>query len=1563
MSESGGIDIIHRLYAEERNTMNAIKDNTHDEDERRLFVEDVVKTIQDDVSGKTLNDIIIDESLIEKNLHFEDIHQQDHLNKDIDINDIRIENVLRQIQQIDIEKYSKIVDATYIRKMCDSTKEIRMHMDSGANRSITDDDRLLYDVRHIEPYYMHGAQSGDADIVCTKVGYLRLACRGGGSVKVKVFFSPNISETILSPGDITTAEDNNFVKWEQICDHGEGTGSIRFSSRSGIQQSIVDTYLRNGIWYARQSFLDCITPAYIDRHHIPIPETASIKRMTAAETHELWHQRLCHPGKTVSECIHKTSDGVPKLSHGRSAFYKCTSCLKAKVEKGAKLVGSSEMSKRKVTGPGQHFQMDFGFARGSDYSNKNEKGQVITSKDGYNSYLLIVDKFTGYIWVMLSCGKDPPLDFVKDFLKMHKDEKCKICTIRTDQGGELWKSFKFRDVIREAKCIAEPTGADDPAQNGTAERPNQTFARMMRSMLCTAGLGSEYWSYAFLHAVYIKNRLPHSLHGMKMSPYESLTGLKPDLSQLKVWGCRVTVKMPGKRKKKLDDLSTTGIFLRYTATNKNIVYLDLKTNQEKIASHVVFDESNFTSETITPGYTALMKAGKQKSIVDSSEKDSIKFRKLHPNATLPKRATASSAGLDLYAIEDFEIQPQTVKPIRTGIAVALPKNTYGRIAPTSGNTVKKKVDIRAGVVDQDFRGEILAVMQNIGSENQKFLAGDKIAQLIIEQCKMSSPLQFVNDLDTTERAEKGFGSTDVIRHVHDENEMSMHNIILSDNIDGPHLTVTSKVRGNDPLLGLELDEQTSENRLILLNCRAGTPTAKIPRWRSQLRGAYLRSIDGTPVATIEEAIAVIKRVKSEQAGNKKKDISFEFQTVEKIPMHPMHGTPQIYFDQLNILAEHQYELKQQAHIVAKHVYHDEESHEKFESIVRKLGNEDEKSNQIQENYVPDKLTRKYLMKQKDWLDWKMSEFKQLQQYEQQQMFGPPEPRPSKANILSLLWTYLVKADGTKKSRCCCNGNPGRKGSITLALTYAACVEQPAQRIYWAIVATEGYIAIGADASNAFAEAPPPKAPLYVMVDRPYREWWKETKGEDIPKGSVLRVQHAIQGHPEAPRLWSVFIDEIIQTKIKLTPTTHEQCLYHGEFQGKKVLFLRQVDDFSVAAEDEQTCKNLIMEISKYLKAPLKMLGIVDRFNGIQIEQTNTYVKLHNEQYIEKILHKHGWLNDKYKSVSRPIPMRYESKYIHDLETSKGPVEAEEKQALEHKMKFSYRQALGEALYAMVTCRPDISVAISKLSQYANSPAEIHYGALKNVFRYLRATKSDGIYYWRKKPLQLPTLQKSTLPKMYSDEKECNEIKLHMRENNQHKNNAHLMGYVDSDWAGDVSHRRSITGIAIFYGGAVIAYKSKFQKTVALSSTEAEFAAACEAGKIILYLRTILEELGMEQEKATILYEDNQGALMMANASQPTRRTRHVDTASFALLDWVSRDLLELTYTVTAMNNSDGMTKPLGRILFYKHFDRIMGRVVPDTIRNEFLLKNKQQMNDTSDHTEVHAETFTRKEHV
>lgn len=98
--------------------------------------------------------------------------------------------------------------------------------------------------------------------------------------------------------------------------------------------------------------------------------------------------------------------------------------------------------------------------------------------------------------------------------------------------------------------------------------------------------------------------------------------------------------------------------------------------------------------------------------------------------------------------------------------------------------------------------------------------------------------------------------------------------------------------------------------------------------------------------------------------------------------------------------------------------------------------------------------------------------------------------------------------------------------------------------------------------------------------------------------------------------------------------------------------------------------------------------------------------------------------------------------------------------------------------------------------------------------------------------------------------------------------------------------------------------------------------------MILFFRSLLDDLGIAQQQSTILYEDNNGALMMANAQQPTRRTRHMDIKKFALLDWVERDLLTLHSIKTTDNTADTMTKALGRQLFFRHSDTLMGRRIP-----------------------------------
>ena len=163
---------------------------------------------------------------------------------------------------------------------------------------------------------------------------------------------------------------------------------------------------------------------------------------------------------------------------------------------------------------------------------------------------------------------------------------------------------------------------------------------------------------------------------------------------------------------------------------------------------------------------------------------------------------------------------------------------------------------------------------------------------------------------------------------------------------------------------------------------------------------------------------------------------------------------------------------------------------------------------------------------------------------------------------------------------------------------------------------------------------------------------------------------------------------------------------------------------------------------------------------------------------------------------------------------------------------------------------------------------------------------------------------------------------------EHSNMLIAYGYVDSDWSGNVKTQKSLSGICLMLGNATVISKTLHQKTIALSSTEVEFYALSEAGKLTLYLRSILNEFGIPQHNEIVLYEDNQGCLFMAESRKLTKRTRHVDICHFVILDWVEQDLLNIKKINTSDNAADCLTNPTGRTLFYCHTNTIMGRRAP-----------------------------------
>jgi dUTP pyrophosphatase len=137
---------------------------------------------------------------------------------------------------------------------------------------------------------------------------------------------------------------------------------------------------------------------------------------------------------------------------------------------------------------------------------------------------------------------------------------------------------------------------------------------------------------------------------------------------------------------------------------------------------------------------------------------SLRFKKLDANAVLPTRGSPAAAGLDLYSIETVCLHPNQRLLVRTGLAVAIPEGFYGRLAPRSGLATKQGLDVLAGVIDADYRGEIQCLLYNTSNETVELPPQTRICQLVIEKIITPTPV-LVDDLTNTARGSGGFGST------------------------------------------------------------------------------------------------------------------------------------------------------------------------------------------------------------------------------------------------------------------------------------------------------------------------------------------------------------------------------------------------------------------------------------------------------------------------------------------------------------------------------------------------------------------------------------------------------------------------------------------------------------------------------------------------------------------------------------------------------------------------------------------------------------------------------------
>jgi hypothetical protein len=221
---------------------------------------------------------------------------------------------------------------------------------------------------------------------------------------------------------------------------------------------------------------------------------------------------------------------------------------------------------------------------------------------------------------------------------------------------------------------------------------------------------------------------------------------------------------------------------------------------------------------------------------------------------------------------------------------------------------------------------------------------------------------------------------------------------------------------------------------------------------------------------------------------------------------------------------------------------------------------------------------------------------------------------------------------------------------------------------------------------------------------------------------------------------------------------------------------------------------------------------------------------------------------------------------------------------------NFSKMVGALLYLAVTTRPDISYAVMALTKKMQSPTNDEIVQVKRIMRYLKGTIDQGLFYSKN---ETTTLE--------------------------------LQAYSDADWADDRTNGRSHTGMAIMMGNCVISWMAKQQPIVAQSTSEAEFIAANEVGREVVWLRLLLEELGAPQKGPTDLFVDNQTAVAMANVSGTNHtRRKHIMVKYFWLREKVDDGTLAVSWVPTDHQQADIFTKPLVEDKFIDLKEKLVG---------------------------------------
>ena len=367
---------------------------------------------------------------------------------------------------------------------------------------------------------------------------------------------------------------------------------------------------------------------------------------------------------------------------------------------------------------------------------------------------------------------------------------------------------------------------------------------------------------------------------------------------------------------------------------------------------------------------------------------------------------------------------------------------------------------------------------------------------------------------------------------------------------------------------------------------------------------------------------------------------------------------------------------------------------------------------------------------------------------------------------------------------------------------------------------------------------------------------------------------ALYGIQQAGLLWFKHLSSAL-SDAGFTPVYHEKCLFYDN-QGN--LLAVYVDDLVASCSDDQW-RVIIKSLHKYCSRVKDVSSTTSyRLLGLLVQRGPTQLKVSCGEYIERLCVKHLSPASREVRVTHPFHLLLES--LRPLDPDQSAQDP-------------YRSLIGALLFIAGTCRPDVAFVVNYLARFTTSCTDDHLACARHVLAYLFTTRASGLVYRRHK---------------------CDV----------------LHGYVDASFASPIHPRgKSTTGFCLYFYGNLVYWRSARQTIFAQSSTEAEFVAASECVRVLLYLRHVASAF-LAVPTPMSLACDNEAVIKLSKMSTVTPRTRHLTVRQFLVRDTQASGTIAIRWVPTQKQIADTLTKILAPVTFRNQAVVLLSPVVIET---------------------------------